>query len=317
MWARSFVMTAAMTRFAAPFANSARAICSIIRAVVRSDIPIATAPLPMISTSPPSSDASPKSSALNRSSSPSGGYQYSKSWSGEHRVGLVDRGHVEGLATAGRPVHRVDRDAAVDPARRVAREQRVGQRRQDERRLVVERGRDQRRRLQLAQVEPGFADGQAADQMPRERVRRQLAEGLPDRLDEADPDDVLRRDEVGQPLPGVLARAERLAQQVLDVEDLDAPLAHPGDELVVLPLGPLDPQDVVEQQLVVVARRQPLQAEVRAMDDDLAELADLGVDAERCHWNLRPPCLGRCSCRRFPRRAPRSGPVSRSRPGGR
>ncbi len=80
MWARSLVMTAAMTRFAAPFSNSARAICSIIRAVVRSDIPIATAPLPMISTSPPSSDASPKSWTLNRSSSPSGGYQNSKSW---------------------------------------------------------------------------------------------------------------------------------------------------------------------------------------------------------------------------------------------
>ncbi len=121
--------------------------------------------------------------------------------------------------------------------------------------------------------------------MPRQRVRRQLGEDLPDGLDEPDPDDVFRGDQVGQPLPGVLARAKRLGQQVLDVEDLDAALAHPGDELVVLPLGPLDPQDVVEEQLVVVARRQPLQAEVRAMDDDLAELADLGVDAERCHRN--------------------------------
>ena len=73
---------------------------------------------------------------------------------------------------------------------------------------------------------------------------------------------------------------ERLAQQVLDVQHLDAALAHPRDELVVLPLRALDPQDVVEQQLVVVARRQPLEAEVRPMDDDLAELADLRVDTE-------------------------------------
>jgi hypothetical protein len=119
--------------------------------------------------------------------------------------------------------------------------------------------------------------------MSRQRVRRKVAEDLPDRLDEADPDDVLRRHEIGQPLTGVLACGDRLAQQVLDVENLDAPLARPRDELVVLSLGPLDPQDVVEEQLVVVARRQPLQAEVRAVDDDLAELADLGVDAERCH----------------------------------
>ena len=80
---------------------------------------------------------------------------------------------------------------------------------------------------------------------------------------------------------------ERLAQEVLDVEDLDAALAHPGDELVVLPLGALDPQDVVEQQLVVVGRGQPLEAEVRPVDDDLAQLADLGMDAECRHgWVL-------------------------------
>ena len=80
--------------------------------------------------------------------------------------------------------------------------------------------------------------------------------------------------------PRLVAGGQRLAQQVLDVQDLDAALAHPRDELVVLPLRPLDPQDVVEQQLVVVARGQPLEAEVRPMDDDLAELADLRVHTE-------------------------------------
>ena len=67
----------AMTRVAALFANRARAICSIIRPWVRSDMPMATAPLPMISTSPPSSEERPKSSTLKRSSSPVGGYQNS------------------------------------------------------------------------------------------------------------------------------------------------------------------------------------------------------------------------------------------------
>ena len=52
------------------------------------------------------------------------------------------------------------------------------------------------------------------------------------------------------------------------------------DELVVLVLGPLDPQHVVEQQLVVVRRREPLQAEVRTVDHHLAQLAHLGVHPE-------------------------------------
>ena len=54
MWARSRVMPAAMTRSAAPFSNSDRAIFSIIWPVVRSLIPMATVRLPMGMMSPPS-----------------------------------------------------------------------------------------------------------------------------------------------------------------------------------------------------------------------------------------------------------------------
>ena len=79
MWARSFVMTHAITRSAAPLANSALAICSIIRPWVRSLIPISTAPLPIGITSPPSIEARPKSWVSSRSSSPRCGYQNSKS----------------------------------------------------------------------------------------------------------------------------------------------------------------------------------------------------------------------------------------------
>ncbi len=79
MWARSLVITAAITRSAAPCANSALAICSIIRPWVRSLMPMSTAPLPIGMTSPPSSDARPKSAISNRPSSPTGGYQNSKS----------------------------------------------------------------------------------------------------------------------------------------------------------------------------------------------------------------------------------------------
>ena len=79
MCARSLVITTAMTRSAAPLAKRARAICSIIRACDRSLMPISTVPLPIGCTSPPSSDARPKSATSNRPSSPSSGYQYSKS----------------------------------------------------------------------------------------------------------------------------------------------------------------------------------------------------------------------------------------------
>ena len=52
------------------------------------------------------------------------------------------------------------------------------------------------------------------------------------------------------------------------------------DKLVVLPLGALDPQDVVEQQVVVVGRGQALEAEIRPVHDHLAELADFGVERQ-------------------------------------
>ncbi len=79
MWARSLVITQAITRSAAPLANNALAICSIIRPWVRSLMPISTVPLPIGMTSPPSIDASPKSAISKRPSGPSCGYQNSNS----------------------------------------------------------------------------------------------------------------------------------------------------------------------------------------------------------------------------------------------
>src|SRR5438046_2646141 len=61
------------------------------------------------------------------------------------------------------------------------------------------------------------------------------------------------------------------------------PLPHHADELVVLPPRPLDPQDIVEQELVVVCGRQALETQVRSVDDHLAEAPDLGVDAQIIH----------------------------------
>ena len=86
---------------------------------------------------------------------------------------------------------------------------------------------------------------------------------------------MLRGDQLDQPPPALVAGRQRLGQQVAQVEHLDAPLAHAGHELVVLVLGALHPEHVVEQQVVVVRRGQPLEAEFRAVHHHLAELAHL------------------------------------------
>ena len=145
MWARSLVITQAMTRSAAPLAKRALAICSIMRPCVRSLMPISTAPLPIGITSPPSIEARPKSGGLEPAVVAEVRVPELEVGVGEHRMAAVDRGDVVGLPSSGRPVHRVDRHAAVDPARRVAGEQRVGQRRQHELAGIVDRRADQRR----------------------------------------------------------------------------------------------------------------------------------------------------------------------------
>jgi hypothetical protein len=63
-------------------------------------------------------------------------------------------------------------------------------------------------------------------------------------------------------------------------------LAH---ELVVLVLGALDPQHVVEQQLVVVGGGQPLEAELGPMDHHLAQPTNLGMHPEAPHRPSIPP----------------------------
>ena len=213
MWARSFVITTAITRSAAPLLNRACATCSIIRAVVRSLIPISTVPLPMGCTSPPSSDDLPKSSTLNRPSSPSGGYQYSKSASREHRVVAVDRGHVVGLQPPSRPEHRVDGHSAVDPARRVASEQSVRQRRQHENAGVVHGGTGQGRGPQSPQVESGLGHGQAADEVPGELFGLECPQGCPYVVDQRQADGVLRHGHLDQPATTLVAGRQRLTEQ--------------------------------------------------------------------------------------------------------
>jgi hypothetical protein len=72
-------------------------------------------------------------------------------------------------------------------------------------------------------------------------------------------------------------------QQVGQQEHLDPAGAEHVGERLVLEAGPVGPHDLVEQHVGDVGRGQAGQLQVRAVQQDLAELADLGVDPEGGH----------------------------------
>ena len=127
----------------------------------------------------------------------------------------------------------------------------------------------------VRQVEPGLGDGEAADEVGGERLGLHRRERCPHLVDQRQPHGVLGGRHLDQPVPPLVAGRERLGEQGLEQEDLDAALPHPGDELVVLVLCALHPQHVVEEQVVVVGRCQPLQAELRPVDHHLSQPSDL------------------------------------------
>jgi hypothetical protein len=65
----------------------------------------------------------------------------------------------------------------------------------------------------------------------------------------------------------------------VQLDDVDLALAHLVDEVLMVALGVLDPEDVVEQQVVAVRRREALVGQPGRADQHLAQAADLGVDA--------------------------------------
>jgi hypothetical protein len=66
----------------------------------------------------------------------------------------------------------------------------------------------------------------------------------------------------------------------VEEQDLDVMFPHQVDERVVLLPRAADPDDVVEEQLVAVRRRQALVREVRPVHDHRPQRPDLGAHAE-------------------------------------
>jgi len=195
---------------------------------------------------------------------------------GEHRVPAVDGLVVDGLAHPGLLAHGVDRHPAVDPGRGVALVEQVRQRRQDEAvRVQGVEGDALGLRAELGDLALGDPAGQELGQPGRiqpahrgpERGRGQRP--LPARVEHP----------VQDPGPG-LGDVQRLGQQVAVVVHGHAAVPQRAGEGVVLLLGPGHPEHVVEQQISSVVRGQPLQFEVRAVQDHLPQAADLGVNVE-------------------------------------
>ena len=74
--------------------------------------------------------------------------------------------------------------------------------------------------------------------------------------------------------------AQHVGQQALEVEHLDAAIGERVRERVVLLAGAADPEDVVEQQRVLVVRREPLELEVGAVQDHAPQHPDLGAHVQ-------------------------------------
>ena len=136
---------------------------------------------------------------------------------------------------------------------------------------------------ELPEVDVRLLHGQATDQVLGEHIGRQPPQLVPDRIDEGDADGVLGHRHLDEPLATLVAGGKSSRQQVAEQKDLDAMGAHLFDELVVLVLRPLHPENVVEEQLVVIGRGEPLQAQLGSVNHHLPQLPHLRVDSETRH----------------------------------
>ena len=142
--------------------------------------------------------------------------------------------------------------------------------------------------------------GNATDKVLRELLGRHLVQPGPKRIGRARADRVGRHPAVEDEAAGLLV-LQRLREKVVKLQDLHSALLHLEDEVVVVLPRFLDPDHVVEEQVVAVARGQALVGEAGPADHDGPELADLGVDAKVTHGS--PPRM----CRRGLGPRPSSG----------
>jgi len=166
-------------------------------------------------------------------------------------------------------------------------------------------GRTQGRADRLPHLLRQLEHGQASRQPGRELVCGHLVQPLPERSGEHHRH-VLRAHTARQEPVARSRILERLREQLVENDDLDATSTHDVREGVELLPRPANPDHVVEEQLVAVRGRQPLVREVGSVDHHRAELADLRMRPER---GVRRGAHLSLSCVSLSGRRPLSGPT--------
>ena len=184
----------------------------------------------------------------------------------------IDRGEVQRLQPPRGPVHRVERDATVDPAGRVAGEDVVGQRREDEICRLQHRGK-------YALVrDRQFRAAHATNQDGRQQIGVDLHQVGHEVIRQTDPDGVVVDPRLQQPATGVHV-FQRVHQQLPQIYHLDPAIAHRIGKGHVVNPRLLDPHHIIEQQLGAVGRSEPRHGGTGFVNQNAAQFARLGMDA--------------------------------------
>lgn len=77
-------------------------------------------------------------------------------------------------------------------------------------------------------------------------------------------------------------------QQVMQLHHFHPTALQLPHEVPVIALGVVHPEQVIEQQVIVVRWRQSFLSKPGAANEDLVQLAHLGIHAVRCLCHVRP-----------------------------
>ena len=196
----------------------------------------------------------------------------------EVRVELVDRLVEQGLVVPGRPEERVQGQPAVQPAGGVPRVQRVRQRRHE----VLPRPRRLAGECQVVADRKSSGRSEVASPPMRNSASwRGSSESRNARVSSSRPRPTWLATILRSSSQALASGRPRSRRAVVQLDHVDAAAPQLVDEVGVVALRVLDPQDVVEQEVVGVRGGQPPVRQTRCADQDLAQLPDLRVDAVR------------------------------------
>ena len=188
---------------------------------------------------------------------------------------VVDGAGQDGLVLTRRPTHRVECNATEDPCRGVTSELGVGQRR--DQKLVLVMGLDERPQDMRAPFGGNFPVRDSADEMFSQEVGGHVIEPVTNV-----PVDALGGQLAIKHPRARLRDVEYLGQQGVHLVNDDATLLHLGDEVLMIFLGLLNPQDVIKEQLTTIARSESTMSKPRLAHHDLTKLTNLGP---RTNWS--------------------------------